>query len=135
MNENSLRTLRHARGHLAAAVFCAVFGAIYERYSHEVYSYYMIYAFAVPLVMGALPLLMIGLSRRRQPGRFALNAYNSGLAALTVGSIFKGVLDIYGTTNRLVYVYAAVGGLLTAVGLLAYLLGRRPAPLPEAAEA
>ena len=73
--------------------------------------------------------------RRRQPGRFALNAYNSGLAALTVGSIFKGVLDIYGTTNRLVYVYAAVGGLLTAVGLIAYLLGRRPAPLPEAAEA
>lgn len=127
MKAENLRTLRHARGHIFAAAFCALFGAIYEHYSHEVYSYYMIYAFALPLALGAMPLLTIGLSRLRQPGRFALNAYNSGLAALTVGSLFKGVLDIYGTTNKLLFVYIALGVLLTLAGLWAYLLGGRQA--------
>ena len=135
MKDDNLRTLRHARGNLCAAAFCALFGAVYEHFSHEVYSYFMIYAFGVPLVCGALPMLMLGLGRRRQPGRFALNAYNSGLATLTVGSLFKGVLDIYGTTNRLLYVYVIAGAVLTAAGLLGYLLGGKRSPRPDSAGA
>ena len=47
--------------HALAAVFLAFFGAVYETFSHEVYSYYMIYAFAIPLVLGTLPLLALAL--------------------------------------------------------------------------
>ena len=39
--------------------FLALFGAIYEIFSHEVYSYFMLYAFAIPLAMGLLPYSII----------------------------------------------------------------------------
>ena len=32
---------------LAAGIACAAFGLIYEIFSHEVYSFYMIYAFLI----------------------------------------------------------------------------------------
>ena len=116
--------LKNAFTHLIFSIICAFVGAVYERFSHEVYSYYMIYAFAFPLVLGALPLFIIGLFGKRQPGKLALNAWNSGIAALTVGSIFKGVLDIYGTTNRLIIVYPAAAGVLMSVGLIAFIAGK-----------
>ena len=53
---------------LISAFWFAFFGAVYERFSHEVYSYYMIYAFAIPLVMGALPYSVMAL-KRYQPDR------------------------------------------------------------------
>ena len=49
--------VRISVNYLAAALFCALFGAVYEIFSHEVYSYPMIYAFAIPLAGGALPFL------------------------------------------------------------------------------
>ena len=49
--------LRIAVNYVAVALFCALFGAVYEIFSHEVYSYPMIYAFAIPLAGGALPFL------------------------------------------------------------------------------
>ncbi|MDO4547182.1 MAG: hypothetical protein Q4D04_03695, partial [Clostridia bacterium] len=84
--------------YLLISIFCALFGAIYEHYSHDVYSYYMLYAFMFPLAGGTLPALAMALFSRRIPARPALNLYNSGIAALTIGSIFAGVLEIYGTT-------------------------------------
>lgn len=43
---------------LAATLFFAFFGAVYEAFGHGVYSYFMIYAFAFPLLMGVLPAVM-----------------------------------------------------------------------------
>ena len=119
---DNIRTLRNAVGHTCAAAFTALFGAIYEIFSHEVYSYCMIYAFAVPLMCGVLPLLLIGLSHNRQPSQAALRLYNSGIAALTVGCAFSGVLEIYGTTNKLVWIYFIAGTILTVCGIAAYAL-------------
>lgn len=163
-------------------IFCMIFGAIYERFSHEVYSYYMIYAFSIPLLLVVLPLLLISSSRckaspcgkadRKTEGksieksdqktaeksagtydgkstgtsagtygekttetsnemydkktsgksagkRFSsfpyagtLMLWNYGAVTLTIGCLFRGALDIYGTTNRLVWVYPAVSLLL-----------------------
>lgn len=98
------------------------FAGIYEYFSHQVYSGYMIFAFTIPLVGGAIPFLMIALLGKQFPGRVAANSYNSGIAALTIGSIMRGVLDIYGTTNNLTDVYWLVGGGLGAVGSLTYIL-------------
>ena len=49
----------------------ALFGAIYELFSHDVYSYYMIYAFAIPLLMGVLPYEAM-LVFNKYPGRFSV---------------------------------------------------------------
>ena len=107
---------------MAVSAFLAFFGAIYEYYSHQVYSYYMIYAFAIPLVMGALPYGIIALQDQYRPRGSALHLWNSAIAAFTVGSLFKGVLDIYGTTNKLVAVYPIAGGALALAALFFFFL-------------
>ena len=150
---------------LAAGIVCAVFGLIYEIFSHEVYSFYMIYAFLIPLVPGALLNLVIAwlavrkekhlrigeaaarsaanaafegeeeacyeLSNRAEtpvsagvffPGRFTRCAWNSGLAVLAVGSIFKGILDIYGTTNKLIVIYPAAAAVLICIAMFSFLM-------------
>lgn len=112
-----------AFNYLLVSIFCAFFGAVYERFSHEVYSYYMLYAFAFPLVGGALPFFTIAMGfLKKHPSIWSRTLYHCGIATLTIGSILCGVLYIYGTTNRLTAVYWAIGIALTAAGVLLYLL-------------
>ncbi len=102
---------------LISAIWFAFFGAVYERFSHEVYSYYMIYAFAIPLVMGALPYSIMAL-KQYQPDELFLHLWNSAVITFTIGSIFKGVLEIYGTTNSLLTVYPIAGLILAILALI-----------------
>lgn len=109
-DEHGSQAARTALAYLVISVVCALFGAVYERFSHGVYSYYVIYAFAFPLVGGALPYLLLAvLATDRYPRRFARNLCHSGIATLTVGSVVRGILDIYGTTNGLTRYYWIVG--------------------------
>ncbi|MDY3766696.1 MAG: hypothetical protein SO016_08415 [Lachnospiraceae bacterium] len=109
--------------YLLTALFCALFGAIYERYSHEVYSFYMIYSFMFPLAGGTLPFLAISLLRiKKYPRALSRNLYHSGIATLTVGSIIRGILDIYGTTNRLIRWYWYAGILFIIAAILFFFL-------------
>lgn len=101
---------------MGASAFVALFGAIYELFSHEVYSYYMIYAFAVPLVFTALTYSVISLVRLRPP-RLAALMWDYAAATLCVGCLFRGALDIYGTTNALSAVYPVAAGALAAAAL------------------
>lgn len=107
--------------YLGCSLFLALFGAVYEVYSHEVYSYFMLYAFAIPLAGGALPAFLYAYFGKGIPKRAAQNLYNSGIAALSVGSVFTGVLEIYGTTNRLTAVYWVVGFGLIAISICIHL--------------
>ena len=115
--------LKNCIGHICVSLFLALFGAIYERYSHEVYSYYMIYAFAIPLLFGALPFGIAAL-KNAVPSRAVINLWNSAIAAFSVGSLFKGVLDIYGSTNRLLTVYPIVGASMAAAAAAAFAIGK-----------
>ena len=45
--------------YLLVTILCAAFGAVYELFSHGVFSYYMLYAFGVPLLGGVLPFYTI----------------------------------------------------------------------------
>lgn len=104
---------------LCFCIFCALFGAVYEMFSHEVYSGFMIYAFAVPLVLAVLPLAWMLLKDRKSiPVLPARRLWNYGVITLTVGSLFRGVLEIYGTTNQLAYVYPAAAVLLLGAAVL-----------------
>lgn len=104
-------------GYLAATVFCALFGAVYECFSHEVYSYFMIYAFAFPLMLGVIPFFLIRRAGWPFPYRAAA-LIHAGAAALTVGSIVQGILAIYGTENQLTAVYWISGAAISAAGWL-----------------
>lgn len=109
---NNDKNIKTAFMYVLVTLFCALFGAVYECFSHEVYSYFMLYAFAFPLVSAGIFLGISLKPLKKSPGSAALNLYHSGIATLTVGSIMRGVLDIYGTTNRLVNIYWVAGALL-----------------------
>lgn len=115
--------LKYALLYLLASIFCALFGGIYELFSHGVYSYFMIYAFAYPLVLGALPYLFFGMIGKNTSSYYlGHQIYALGIATLTLGSIIKGVLDIYGTTNSLTPYYWWIGGTLILTGVLVLLV-------------
>ena len=116
--------LKTSFAYLVAVLFCAFFGAVYELFSHGVYSYFMMYAFAIPLALGVLPNLAATRFGWRAPNKLAANAWNSGVAALTVGCIFQGALEIYGTTNQLAAVYPVVAAALLAVGVVFHVRDR-----------
>ena len=84
----------------------------------------MVFAFAVPLALGVLPYTAL-LIAKKYPWRVFLNLWNSGIAALSVGSVFQGVLEIYGTTNPLIIVYQVAGGLLLAAAVISLFLRRK----------
>lgn len=116
-SDTDLRTNIHAaRAYVAVSVAVALFGAIYEHFSFGVYSYWMMYAFAVPLVLGALPALMLVTGKRTFPvPLIARKMWHAGVAALTVGSVFTGVLVIYGTSSAWSVVYGAAGCILLTI--------------------
>ena len=73
-----------------AALFCALFGAVYELFSHSVFSYYMLYAFMIPLVGGALLFFLMGYFQWKIPGKVSRSLWQFGIAALTVGLLLQG---------------------------------------------
>ncbi len=111
----------HCLGHIFATVFLALFGVIYEHFSHEVYSYFMIYAFFIPLVFGAVPYGIFA-NRNITMSDMTRNLWNCAIATFSVGCLFKGVLDIYGTTNRLIIAYPAVGTILGISAIISFVL-------------
>ena len=115
---------RVAFAYLWLAVLCAAIGAVYEHFSHDVYSAWMIYAFSFPLVGGALVFSCMSQWRIMPvPTRAALNLYHSGIATLTVGSFFQGALEIYGTSNALVRAYWIAGVIFLVLALFLYCVG------------
>lgn len=112
---------RISMGYMLIGLFFAIFGAVYEVFSHGVYSYHMIYAFAFPLFGGALPALIFSLSQSpKKPGPAVRGIYHCGIATFTVGSVIRGVLDIYGTTNSMTQWYWLAGNALITVAVVAY---------------
>ncbi|MCR5449134.1 MAG: hypothetical protein K6F23_07015 [Solobacterium sp.] len=112
-----------------AALFFAAFGAVYELFSHEVYSYYMIYAFMIPAVLGVVPYFGVYHLGLHLPSGIVTQLYASGVMTLTMGSIMRGVLDIYGTTSDKLVLYLYAGTVLYAAGIAAFVyINRKPEP-------
>ena len=116
--EKGRQYLSVIRAYVTAAACCALFGAVYECFSHGVYSPFMLCAFLLPLLFGAVPFFLRMKSGRPFPSRAAADCIHGGAAAFTLGSLMRGVLEIYGTASPLLAAYWIIGVLLTAVGWL-----------------
>lgn len=125
--KRSRRALKSAGRYLLASAACMVIGVTYEYFSHDVWSVYMLFAFAVPLLAGALPSFTAWLLKLPEPAPSAEAVYACGIITLTAGSFLQGVLEIYGTTNPLIAVFPAAGALLAAAGIVTYFLCRKKA--------
>ncbi len=113
---------------LLATAGTVFFAAVYECFSHQVYSRAMILAFLYPLLGGFIPATLLMLAKAKlQPGEWTRSLWDAGIASLTLGSLFRGVLEIYGTTSRLSAVLPVLGWTLLALGLISWVLElRRP---------
>lgn len=81
----------------------------------------MLLAFLYPLLGGALP--CFAFSRLRcAPAPWTLYAWRAGVMTAMIGSLMRGALEIYGTTNRLTAAYPILCGALCLAGALGYLI-------------
>jgi len=98
------------RNYLIVTAFCILFSAVYEKFSHGVYSLSMVCLCLYPFILGVLPFALFKVNRKySRPEPAARNLWNSGVATLTAGSLIRGVVEIYGTTTPYASFYPAVG--------------------------
>ncbi|MBR1752746.1 MAG: hypothetical protein IJ740_18070 [Ruminococcus sp.] len=118
---NRKSCMTQATAMLFATAFTALFGAIYEYFSHGVYSYFMIYAFAPLLAAGIIYLLQARFAHHPF-GAAVRNIFTALAATAAVGMVAQGVVFIYGSTNRLTAVYAVITAALIPAFIIARLL-------------
>ena len=122
---NKRATLRTLIIYAGVTAFVALFGAVYEVFSHNVYSANMVFAWVYPLVFGIallyLPLFLLSCFSKIKyvPGTIPACVYNFGVAMVTIRSIFIGVVEIYGRTNKnMVAAYTVLSILFLVAGAL-----------------
>ena len=88
-------------------IFFFAFSRIYESLSFGETSLHMHYLFAVPLVGG----IVLALLLKTMPnlGRLSLNLWNSAVAVLTAGMLFRGIVNLSGRSTTLDQPYWYVG--------------------------
>lgn len=119
LNQNKAELIFYAVESLLALVI----GAVYELFSHQVYSPFMYLMFMIPLLLGVLPNLAARiLDKSFIASKDARATYKLGILTLIFGSFLKGVLDIYGTSSvyPVLYIPAAIVLIIVALGLENY---------------
>ena len=121
-NRNKRRFNKGVMIYLIITIFCQVFFLIYDRFSHGVRSPYMTYLFLWPLLLGLVPgLLFWCIPRIRRQGRISANLYHSGVAAVTVSSLLRGIFEIAGTGSKYQEWLMIAGGVMLLAGVWAYM--------------
>lgn len=103
-------------------VFFFIFSRIYEHFSFGETSVYMHYLFGVPLIGGMV--LLIFQKIIPNLSRLSLNLWNSAVATIATGVLFRGIVNLSGrsTTLDLPYWYMGIG--LAGLALLSMIFTR-----------
>ncbi|MBR5970911.1 MAG: hypothetical protein IK016_11305 [Lachnospiraceae bacterium] len=110
--------LRKCLFYAAVTLFCFTGGLVYEYFGFGVTSSYMHLAFLIPFAGGCLPCLSAAATGCALPVKaYAAPLWRAGLATLTIGSLLRGALDIYGTDSPLLYAYLPAGLLCLSAAL------------------
>ena len=96
-------------------IFFFAFSRIYESFSYGETSVHMHYLFAVPLVGGII--LVILLKALPQFSRISFNLWNSAVAIITAGTLFRGIVNLSGRSTALdaPYWYVGIGFSVLAI--------------------
>ena len=96
-------------------IFFFAFSRIYEAFSFGETSVHMHYLFVAPLVGGIL--LAILLKVLPHFSRISLNLWNSAVAIITAGTLFRGIVNLSGrsTTLDTPYWYVGIGFAILAI--------------------
>ena len=115
INPNKKRFKKTVISYTLITIFFFIFSRIYEAFSFGETSVHMHYLFAVPLVGGVL--LIMFLKVLPQFSRMSLNLWNSAVAILTTGTLFRGIVNLSGrsTTLDAPYWYVGIGFVILAL--------------------
>ena len=114
-NPSKKRFKKTALVYSLLSIFFFAFSRIYESFSFGETSTYMHYLYAVPLVGGLLLLIILKIIPNLS--RLSLNLWNSAVATLTAGVLFRGIVNLSGRSTTLdqPYIYISIGFLVLAV--------------------
>lgn len=109
INPNNKRFKKTVISYTLITIFFFAFSRIYEAFSFGETSVHMHYLFAVPLVGGII--LAILLKALPHFSRISLNLWNSAVAIITAGTLFRGIVNLSGrsTTLDTPYWYVGIG--------------------------
>ena len=115
INPNKKRFKKTAISYTLITIFFFAFSRIYEAFSFGEASVHMHYLFAVPLVGGII--LAILLKVLPYLSRISLNLWNSAIAIITTGTLFRGIVNLSGrsTTLDAPYWYVGIGFVVLAL--------------------
>ena len=88
-------------------IFFLAFSRIYESFSFGESSLHMHYLFVVPLVGGVILAFLLKIIPNL--ARISLNLWNSAVAVLTAGMLFRGIVNLSGRSTTLDQPYWYVG--------------------------
>ena len=101
-------------------IFFFAFSRIYEAFSFGETSVHMHYLFAVPLVGGII--LAILLKVLPYFSRISLNLWNSAIAVITTGTLFRGIVNLSGRSTTLDAPYWYVGISFAILAILSIII-------------
>ena len=115
INPNKKRFKNTAISYTLITIFFFAFSRIYESFSFGETSVHMHYLFAVPLIGGII--LAILLKALPQFSRISFNLWNSAVAIITAGTLFRGIVNLSGrsTTLDAPYWYVGIGFVVLAL--------------------
>lgn len=102
--------------YIISTIFTIIFNAVYYQFSHEVSSVYMTFAFLYPLLMGVV--VYVGLFFVNWFDKVSYNAYNAGVATITMASILLGVNEIAGADTEYYQYFYLVAFILFGVSII-----------------
>ena len=103
-------------------VFFSIFSRIYEHFSFGETSVYMHWLFGVPLIGGVVLLIFQKLIPNLS--RLSLNLWNSAVATIAAGVLFRGIVNLSGRSTTLDLPYWYVGLVLAGLALLSMIFTR-----------
>ena len=115
INPNKKRFKKTVISYTLITIFFFAFSRIYEAFSFGETSVHMHYLFAVPLVGGII--LAILLKAFAYFSRLSLNLWNSAVAIITTGTLFRGIVNLSGRSTTLdqPYWYVGIGFMILAI--------------------
>ena len=102
--------------YVISTIFSVIFNAVYYQFSHEVSSKYMSLAFLYPLCMGVVVYGVMFFINWFD--KVSYNAYNAGVATVTMASILLGVNEIAGADTIYYKYFYIVSFILFGVSIL-----------------
>ena len=120
INPNKKRFKKTAISYTLITIFFFAFSRIYEAFSFGERSIYMHYLFAVSLVGGIL--LTIFLKVLPHFSRISLNLWNSAIAIITAGTLFRGIVNLSGRSTTLDAPYWYIGITFAALAIVSIFL-------------